>query len=172
MNSGTLATGSAKGTSSRYGAYTASPMGAKSFCGSYGIFVPSTGASARPATMRRMRSMPPNGSTKEPIIRSLVTYGDWGLWPDTKDDTGGLDNAGVIYWDPTVTGPDETGTEGKGMYRALNNGLRYLAGQWPTEPLPLFQPEGTVTEYAPGAVPPELVPPTIPVPPDAPAAKK
>ena len=50
-----------------------------------------------------MRSMPPNGSTKEPIIRSLVTYGDWGLWPDTTDDTGGLDNAGVIYWDPTVT---------------------------------------------------------------------
>jgi len=118
-----------------------------------------------------LRSLGPDSSTKEPVITSIVTFGDWGLWPGTTLDTGGLDNAGVIYWDPNATGTDETGAEGKGMYRALDNGLRYLAGQWPTEPLPLFEPEGTVTQYPENDIPPELVPPVIPVPPDAPAAK-
>lgn len=118
-----------------------------------------------------MRSLGPGSSTEEPVITPIVTFGDWGLWPGTTVDIGGLDNAGVIYWDPEATGTDETGAEGKGMYRALENGLRYLTGQWPTKPLPLFEPEGTVTQYPLDDIPPEFVPPVVPVPPDAPAAK-
>jgi hypothetical protein len=58
------------------------------------------------------------------------------------------------------------------MYRLLDGGRRYLPGHWPTAPLPLFDPAGTVTIYSAADIPPDLVPPTEPVPADAPAAKK
>ena len=49
-----------------------------------------------------------------------MTYGNHGFW--TGDDPAGLDNAGIEFWDPTATGPDETGTVGKGMYRLMDGG--------------------------------------------------
>jgi hypothetical protein len=33
------------------------------------------------------------------------------------------------------------------MYRVVNNGERYLPGEWPDEPIPLFDPEGTVVSF-------------------------
>ena len=62
-------------------------------------------------------------------------------------DYGGLDNAGILYWDPKAVGPDETGHVGTGMYRLVDGGRRYLPGQWPTTPVKLFDPAGTVTIY-------------------------
>jgi hypothetical protein len=102
-------------------------------------------------------------------LNTIVSYGDHGFWDGT--DPSGLDNAGVLYWDPEATGPDETGTQGKGMYRLMDGGKRYVHGHWPTEPLKLFDPEGTVTLYEGGNIPPELKPADIPRPADAPANK-
>ena len=102
-------------------------------------------------------------------LGTITTYGHHGFWPGT--DVAGLDNAGILYWDPDATGPDETGTEGKGMYRLRDGGRRYLPGKWPTQPLDMFDPTGTVTVYEAGKIPPELVPKPVPVPADAPVNK-
>jgi hypothetical protein len=82
----------------------------------------------------------PNG-----MIDTLTTYGNHGLWEG--EDPAGLDTAGVLWWDPDAQGEDETGEVGKGMYRLVDGGKRYVHGQWPTEPMKLFDPEGTVTVY-------------------------
>jgi hypothetical protein len=116
-----------------------------------------------------LEALPPDVPPDQPTLRVISTYGDHGLWPGLPDDPAGLDNGGVLWWDPEAEGPDETGDVGKGMYRIMDGGRRYLAGQWPTEPMPLFDPEGTVTGYGDNDIPPELLPPQIPRPPNAPA---
>lgn len=103
-------------------------------------------------------------------LGTIVTYGDHGFWTGT--DYGGLDNAGILYWDPKVVGPDETGNVGPGMYRLVDGGRRYLPNQWPTAPVKLFDPAGTVTIYPADKIPPELQPMPVPVPADAPVNKK
>jgi hypothetical protein len=105
-----------------------------------------------------------------PTLQTIVTWGNHGYWQGT--DYGGLDNAGVLYWDPKAVGPDETGKVGNGMYRLVNGGLRYLPGQWPTTPIKLFDAAGTVTIYPANQIPAELQPKTVRVPADAPAANK
>src|SRR5262249_33471729 len=75
--------------------------------------------------------------------KNIVSYGNPDFWPET--DYAGLDNAGMLWWDPTAKGQDETGTDGNGMYRLMNGGQRYLPGQWPTDPMKLFDPTDTVT---------------------------
>jgi len=101
-------------------------------------------------------------------LGTIVTYGHHGYWAGT--DYSGLDNAGILYWDPNAIGPDETGHIGKGMYRLVNGGRRYLPGQWPTTPINLFDPTGTITVYNRNNIPPELLPKSEPVPTDAPTA--
>lgn len=75
----------------------------------------------------------------------------WGhqLWG--RADYNSSDDAGVIWWDPEATGEDETGNEGTaelhGMLRYVDGGTRYLPGDWPTDPIPFFEEEGSVTIY-------------------------
>ena len=102
-----------------------------------------------------MQHMPPAKSGPNEI-NSIVTYGSHGYWQGT--DYGGLDNAGILYWDPKTVGPDETGAVGAGMYRLVDGGRRYLPNQWPTTPVKLFDPAGTVTIYPANAIPPDLQP--------------
>jgi len=116
-----------------------------------------------------MDAFPPAASPDQPTRQDITTYGDHGFWPDTPDDPAGLDNAGILWWDPNASGADETGTQGKGMYRLVDGGLRYLPGHWPTQPVNLFDPANTITIYGEDNIPPELLPPNIPVPADAPA---
>lgn len=108
--------------------------------------------------------------TTKASVRGVYTYGHHGFWPTT--DPAGLDNAGLLFWDPNATGQDETGATGQGMYRMVNGGERYLPGHWPTTPIKLFDPANTVTVYGANNLPPELTPPTEPVPSNAPAASK
>jgi len=108
--------------------------------------------------------------TNGPTLKAISTYGNHGFWQGT--DYGGLDNAGILYWDPNAVGEDEVGVVGKGMYRLVNGGLRYLPGQWPTTPIKLFDPAGTVTIYPANQIPAELLPKSEPVPANAPAATK
>jgi hypothetical protein len=114
---------------------------------------------------------PPAFPGDPPIRRTVISYGNHSLWPDTPDDPGGLDNAGILFWDPKAHGTDETGAEGDGMYRLMDGGLRYVAGHWPTEPVKLFDPANTVTVYGENNIPPELLPKSYPAPPEAPANK-
>jgi hypothetical protein len=97
-----------------------------------------------------------------------VSYGHdfWGsAFPN---DVAGLDTAGVLWWDPNAEGEDETGVQGKGMYRLVDGGKRYMPGQWPTEPIPFFKDEGTVTIYS--ERPEGFKPKEYPSPPGSPAA--
>jgi hypothetical protein len=85
-------------------------------------------------------------------LKAILSYGKHGLWPGT--DFGGLDNMNLIWWDPTVTGEDETGTKGKGSYRFVDNARRFLYGHYPTEPIKFFDPTDTITRFT--TTPPEL----------------
>jgi hypothetical protein len=69
-------------------------------------------------------------------LTPLLSRGEHDIWPGI--DVGGWDDAAVIYWDPDAEGPDETGQDGVGMYRYVNDGRRYKPLEWPSEPLPLF----------------------------------
>ncbi len=79
-------------------------------------------------------------------IRTTVTYGRSDFWAEGTD-FAGLDDVSIIWWDPTATGEDETGDDGTGQYRYINGGERFLPGEIPTEPLALFDPDGSVTYY-------------------------
>jgi ABC-type branched-subunit amino acid transport system substrate-binding protein len=76
-----------------------------------------------------------------------VSRGEHGVWPTL--DWGGVDDVGVIWWDPTATGPDEVGREGTGMYRYASGGQRYTIGNLPGSPeeAGLFDLGSSVTVY-------------------------
>ena len=79
----------------------------------------------------------------------IYSFGKHGLWPGV--DYGGLDNLNLLWWDPNATGEDETGTVGKGSYRYVDNGRRFLPGHYPTEPIKFFDPANTITRLRHGA---------------------
>ena len=97
--------------------------------------------------------------TTPAITQPLLTYGDRGLWPDP--DYNGVDDATLIWWDPTAAGPDEIRKQGTGMYVFVDGGTRFLPGEWPTESA-LFDPAGGITIYE--TPPPEETPPQYPSP--------
>jgi ABC-type branched-subunit amino acid transport system substrate-binding protein len=89
------------------------------------------------------------------ISQPYLKWGDTGIWPYT--DYSGVDDATLIWWDPTATGPDEIRKDGTGMYQFVDGGTRFLPGEWPSEDR-LFDPEGAVAIYEiapPGEAPPD-----------------
>ena len=78
------------------------------------------------------------------LTNTRDSWGD-GVWPDT--DRNSADDATTIWWDPEATGPDETGNEGIGQIVYVDGGKRFLPGEWPTDPIPWFDPEGAVAVY-------------------------
>jgi hypothetical protein len=102
-------------------------------------------------------------------INTITSYGDHQFWPSPPDPAG-LDNIGLLWWNPKAKGEDETGAVGDGMYELVNGGKRYVHGQWPTEPLPLFDTKGAVTIY--DNPPAALTPKQYPSPAGSPAAAK
>lgn len=101
--------------------------------------------------------------TQRGVSNPSLSWGDHGLWDFT--DYHGIDDTTVLWWDADASGPDELRREGTGMWAYPNGGERYLPGNWPTEPIPLFQDEGAVhifNERPPGEEVPEyeaLTPP-------------
>lgn len=83
--------------------------------------------------------------TPRAITQPSLSYGEKGIWP--KTDYLGIDDATLIWWDPDATGQDEIFREGRGLYRYVDGGRRYLPGEWPEGGRPLFREEGTVTIY-------------------------
>lgn len=93
-----------------------------------------------------------------------VSYGDWGFFdaPDYFD----ADDLAEIWWDADVTGEDEIGREGVGLWRYVDGGRRFTSVDAP-QPDP-FVVEGTVTSYE--TLPAADQPPTYPPPAGSPAA--
>jgi hypothetical protein len=77
----------------------------------------------------------PPAATTTPT-RLHLSWGKHGIWKGV-DLTGG-DDATVIWWDPAAKGPNEVGRDGTGLYRYADDGARYLPGQWPKDPIELF----------------------------------
>jgi len=73
-----------------------------------------------------------------------TSWGDefWG-----RPDYNSTDDVAAFWWDPEATGETENGVEGTGMIRYVDGGTRHLPGEWPEEPLPFFEEEGSVTVY-------------------------
>src|SRR5690606_37532989 len=95
--------------------------------------------------------------TRSAISQPSLSWGDHGIWPEA--DYVGIDDATLIWWDPTATGPDEIRKQGTGMYQFVDGGKRYLPGTWPSEDK-FFVPDGAVTIY--DVPPPGEAPPTYP----------
>ncbi|WP_208028157.1 ABC transporter substrate-binding protein [Rhabdothermincola sediminis] len=83
--------------------------------------------------------------TPRAISQPSLSYGDKGIWP--KTDYLGIDDATLIWWDPDAEGQDEIFREGRGLYRYVDGGKRYLPGEWPENGTPVFQVAGSVTIY-------------------------
>jgi hypothetical protein len=83
--------------------------------------------------------------TQRAITQPSLSYGDKGIWP--YDDYLGVDDATEIWWDPGAEGPDEINRPGRGMWRFVDGGRRYLPSAWPDTPPRLFDEAGTVTIY-------------------------
>jgi hypothetical protein len=84
-------------------------------------------------------SPPPVGVSS--IHRS---FGRHGIWP--VDDYGAFDDTTEVWWDSNAVGNDEIEKPGKGMYRYVSGGKRYLPGSWPRSNPRAFDPAGTVTK--------------------------
>jgi len=91
------------------------------------------------------------------VANSVITWGDH-LWP--WDDYNLIDDGALIYWDPTVTGPDENNQNGVGMYRYMYGGKRFLWGQFPKGNPPWFNAGNTQTIFA--SLPGPDTPPSYP----------
>jgi hypothetical protein len=111
-----------------------------------------------------------DGMFRWPPIDGQITAArvSWGNdeWPEV--DYNDQDDATAVWWDPDATGQDEAGNEGKGMLRYVDGGKRYLPGEWPTDPIPWFVKEGSVTVYDETPDPPKQYPAW----PGSPAAQK
>jgi hypothetical protein len=130
--------------------------------------IQTAGAHLTPDNFRSgMYAIAPPANTQN-TINTISTYGNHGFWPG--QDNAGLDNMGVLWWNPNAVGQDETGAVGSGEYELVNGGRRYLPGQWPTDPIPLFDAKNSVTIY--NKLPPALTPKTYPPPAGAPTAGK
>jgi len=88
-------------------------------------------------------SYPPTG--RGMVTAPISSWGQHGIWPFT--DYTQYDDVTEIWWDPNAVGQDEVGNQGKGMYRYVDGGKRYLPGEHPTSDPKAFDPAGTVTVY-------------------------
>ena len=120
------------------------------------------GPDLTPATFTQgMFAFPPTGGIYCGCVGSFgVSYGrhlNLG-WTDYE----AYDDVDEIWWNPSWTGPDEFGIQGKGGYAKANGGRRYLPGSFPTGPPAAFSPAGAV--YSWSNVPPNERPPEYPPP--------
>ena len=85
--------------------------------------------------------------TASAITAPSLSWGTRDFWDDGRfePDYRGIDDMTEFWWDVTATGPDELAQEGTGLYRFVDNGARYLPGEWPETPPNVFTTENTLT---------------------------
>jgi hypothetical protein len=82
------------------------------------------------------------------LTASSLSWGQHDRWPGIEgDDWEGVDNIARIWWDPDAEGENELREPGKGLWRFVEGGKRYLVGDWPDGDFPAFDDEGTSTIY-------------------------
>ncbi len=64
---------------------------------------------------------------------------------EERADYLGIDDVALIWWDAEVEGKDESGGDGKGLYRYMDGGKRYMPGAMPKTDLPVGKKDGSVT---------------------------
>ncbi|HMC53390.1 MAG TPA: hypothetical protein VKI64_11570 [Acidimicrobiales bacterium] len=84
-------------------------------------------------------------SWKTRVTNAVLSWGDH-LWQ--WDDYNQTDDGTLIWWDPNAQGPAENNAPGKGLFRYVNNGSRYMYGQFPKGAVPWFNPNNTQTVFA------------------------
>ncbi|HYZ92901.1 MAG TPA: hypothetical protein VFA34_10985 [Actinomycetota bacterium] len=72
------------------------------------------------------------------------SFGRHGIW--STDDYGAFDDTTEVWWDSDEVGQDEIEKTGRGMYRYVSGGKRYLPGSWPRTEPKAFVLAGTVTK--------------------------
>ncbi|NNE75056.1 MAG: hypothetical protein HKN26_15425 [Acidimicrobiales bacterium] len=101
--------------------------------------------------------------TQTALSAPSLSWGTEGRWPsDMEPDYYGIDDVSVIWWDPEEFGLGETGNEGFGMWKYVNGGERWLFGDLPTDPLPIFDQSNGVALF--DTPPPEEAYPAYPSP--------
>ena len=90
-----------------------------------------------------MFAAPPAGENA--ITGVYVSFGEKGIWP--WPDYIAFDDVTEIWWDPAAEGEDEIGSNGRGLYRYVDLGKRYLPGQHPKGLPKAFDPANTATIY-------------------------
>jgi hypothetical protein len=78
------------------------------------------------------------------VSNAVETWGDH-IWP--WDDYNIIDDGALIFWDPTVAGPDEGNQQGTGMYRYMYGGKRFMKGEYPKRDQPWFNNANTQTIF-------------------------
>jgi hypothetical protein len=101
---------------------------------------------------------PPSGGD---AINPQLSYGKHGVWPST--DYNGLDDTGMLWWDPGAVGEDEVGQVGNGLYRYADGAKRYARGKVPPKGQGgLFDTASSVTVFE--QLPPDSPRPDYPPP--------
>jgi hypothetical protein len=100
----------------------------------------------------------PSGATRPTDLH--LSWGNHDIWPST--DLFGSDDATLIWWNPNVTGVDEVGNVGTGMWEYSREGKRYLPGQWPSGEPDVFDASTSITNFT--TVPKADQPPSYPSP--------
>ncbi len=91
------------------------------------------------------------------VSNALIAYGDR-FWP--WDYYNQINDGVLIWWNSTASGPDEDNSSGTGMQEYMNNGKRYLWGEFPTGQQPWFSPTGAVDIFT--SLPAADQPPSYP----------
>ncbi len=100
-------------------------------------------------TMEGFREAFFNGVPSErSLTASSLSWGAEGIWPTSLEpDYRGVDDISEIWWDPNEPGLDEIDTDGVGMWRWVDGGIRYKPGEIPEGPPKAFEMEGSVAIY-------------------------
>ncbi|HVM54714.1 MAG TPA: hypothetical protein VM262_16120 [Acidimicrobiales bacterium] len=102
------------------------------------------GPNLNPGSFRDgMFASPPSGENSLTGVQQ--SFGEKGYWP--WPDYVAFDDVTEIWWDRDATGEDEIGSFGRGLYRYVDGGKRYLPTQHPNRPPKAFDTAGTVLIY-------------------------
>lgn len=87
-------------------------------------------------------------------IAPQISFGNRGFF--AAPDFAVLDDQTEFWWDPDTEGPAESGTVGKGVYRYVDGGKRFLPGKWPEGQPKVFDKSNSVNSF--DKLPPDAEP--------------
>jgi hypothetical protein len=118
-----------------------------------------------------MFRLPPRGGS---VTTPHVSFGDHDFYRNLDGsprlDYLAVDDMTEVWWDPDTESVDEGGRSGRGVYRYVDGGRRYLPGTLPHTPPNVFTEAGTVIEFTTETMPSEERVPSYPPWPGSPMA--